>query len=269
MEDMPDVVRASQRQAGNRAVTGMLERGPRAALQPKPPGPTAPQKFPFDPTAHPEWPLFRDALTKLPPPDKQLSGSDIESVWETVLLGIQDDTPEARAWTWASAVEKLRALLSVTPGQRMALWSGGFDVSVYADGRGFSTLEHTAAGRVFESLELYRDWAIIGELWNALSRAFVDGAQGEVHVFMRTHDPTSVLLAQEVPGVKDHRIAIRWHVLFGEALADIREIDAHGELVDDASFDDEATARAALKDFIVRRRRWSSEPNTAAAMNMD
>jgi hypothetical protein len=79
-----------------------------------------------------------------------------------------------------------------------------------------------------------------------------------------------VLLAQEVPGVKDHRIAIRWHVLFGEALADIREIDAHGELVDDASFDDEATARAVLKDFVVRRRRWSSKANTAAAaMHMD
>jgi hypothetical protein len=251
VQERPDVVRASQLPAGNRAVT-------------------ATQEFPFDPTAHPEWPLFRDALTKLPARDKQLSASDIESVWETVLLGIQDDTPEARAWTWASAVEKLRALLRVTPGQRMALWSGGFDVSVYAEGRGFSTLEHTAAGRVFEALELYSDWAIIGEFWNALSRAFVDGAQGEVHVFMRTHDPTSVLLAQEVPGVKDHRIAIRWHVLFGEALADIREIDAHGELVDDASFDDEATARAVLKDFIVRRRRWSSEANTAAAaMHMD
>jgi hypothetical protein len=163
--------------------------------------------------------------------------------------------------------------LDVTQGQRMALWSGGFDVSVYAEARGFSTLEHTVAGRVFESLELYKDWGIIGEFWNELSRAFVEGAQGEVHVFMRTHDPTSVLLTQEVPGVralKDRGITIRWHVLFGEALGDKCEIDARGELVDDASFDDEATARMALKNYLVRRRRSPGETNTAAeAMHTD
>ena len=267
------MVRTLQRQVGNQGVIAMLERSPHAALQRKPPGPTAPQEIPFDPAEHPEWPLFRDALTKLPPPGKKLSTSDIESVWETVLWGIQDGTPEARAWTWAGAVEKLRGLLDVTPGQRMALWSGGFDVSVYAEGRGFSTLEHTVAGRVFESLELYKDWGIIGEFWNELSRAFVEGAQGEVHVFMRTHDPTSVLLTQEVPDVKalkDRGITIRWHVLFGEALNDKCEIDARGELVDDASFDDEATARMALKNYLVRHRRAPGETNTAAeAMHTD
>jgi hypothetical protein len=264
VQGIPDVVRALQRHVGNRAVTAMLARSGRGALQRKQPGPTAPQQIPPDHMAHPEWPQFRQALAKT----KKLTASEIESVWHQLMYGITAKTTVGRAFAFADAAERLRDLLRITPGRPLALWSGGFDVSKYAEGRRFSTLEHTVAGRLFQELELYKDWGIIGEFWDQLSRVFVQAAQGEVHVFMRTHDPMSTLLTREVKTLRQiPGVTIRWHALFGEALGDIREIDfADDDLVrvDGASFDDETKAHIALKNFIVKRLQASDEPNTAA-----
>jgi hypothetical protein len=263
----PDAVLALQREVGNQAVAGMLKSSPSAVLQRREPGPEAPQTIPDDPAAHPEWPDFRRAL------GEHLPEFEIEWVWRLMLQGIRAQAGGKRAAADASfwaAAEGLRSLLGVSPGRKMALWTGGFDVSRYAERKKFSTLEGTTAGRVLDSLELYKDWAIIGILWNHLSRVFVQGAQGEVHVFMRVHDPRSVLLTEEIPGLKalDEMtgITIRWHALFGQRLEEIREIDARGKLVEDASFADLDSVRRVLKDYV---RDHGSGSRAAAEMKTD
>jgi hypothetical protein len=260
-------VLALQREVGNQAVAGMLESSPSAVLQRRVPGPTAPETIPDDPAAHPEWSQFRNALAQ------SLSEFEIERVWRLMLQGIRAQAGGNRAAGDASfwaAAEALGGLLGITPGRKMALWTGGFDVSRYAEKKNFSTLEGTAAGRVLDSLELYKDWDIIGVLWNHLSRVFVRGAQGEVHVFMRVHDPKSVLLAEEIPGLKAlddmTGITIRWHALFGEQLEDIKELDASGKLVDEASFADLDSARRVLKAYV---RDHGSGSRAAAEMKTD
>jgi hypothetical protein len=250
-----------QRHAGNQAVTAMLERSRSGALQRKEPGAT-PQEAPPDAKDHPDWPAFRAALgrTSLPP-------SEIEWVWATALRSSKEE-PKERARTFSDVAERLRDLLSIAPGRPMGLWSGGIEVSEYAQQRGFSTLEHTQAGSVFESIALFKNWDNFGELWNHLSRVFVGAAQGEIHVFMRTHDPMSSLLTTELPQLearlKAGGLKIRWHALFGEELGDIREIDAALTLADDATFDSLVTARSALKRYLSILVRDNSVRNTAA-----
>jgi hypothetical protein len=261
-------VLALQREVGNQAVARMLASSPRAVLQRRVPGPTAPQTIPDDPAAHPEWPQFRDALAESLPKPK------IEGIWRLMLRGIRahaGGNPADGDASFRAAANALGSLLGIRPGRKMALWTGGFDVSLYAEKKNFSTLEGTAAGRVLNSLELYKEWKIIGVLWNHLSRVFVQGAQGEVHVFMRVHDPKSVALAEEVPGLKAldamRGITIKWHALFGERLEDIKEIDEDGKkLVDDYAFDDLHTAIRKLKNYV---RDHGSGSRAAADMKLD
>jgi hypothetical protein len=255
-------VLALQREVGNQAVTRMLASSPPALLQRRVPGPTAPQTIPDDPAAHPEWPQFRDALAE------SLPEVEIERIWRLMLQGIRAQAGGSQAAGDASfhaAAEALRSLLGIRPGRKMALWTGGFDVSLYAEKKNFSTLEGTAAGRVLQSLELYKDWDIIGVLWNHLSRVFVQGAQGEVHVFMRVHDPESVAFDEEIPGLKAldamRGITIKWHALFGERLEDIKEVDDSGKLVDDFPFDNENKARMVLKNYVGKHGSGSTAAN--------
>jgi len=111
----------------------------------------------------------------------------------------------------------------------MALWSGGIGVSHYAERKGFTTLESTAAGRVVGSLQVCKDLAISGDLWDHLARNFVEAARGEVHVFMRIYKQTSSLLTVEIPRLRQliPDIKIKWHALFGDD-AHIREIGRGG-----------------------------------------
>jgi hypothetical protein len=148
----------------------------------------------------------------------------------------------------------------------MALWSGGYDVSEYARKRkGYTTLESTLLGGVFDTLELYSDWKCIGPLWNAISRKFVEGGHGIIHVFIRVHAPDSVLYLKEIPAIERNIgdeaglpdelkvTGVLWHALFADgAWHGLKEIDNQGRLVENFTFPTEGLARMAMKNFLVR-----------------
>ena len=96
-------------------------------------------------------------------------------------------------------------LLSVTPEEPLAFWTGGFDVSLYAQSKGFTTLEKTKAGQVFSALMLYSHWKPLGSLWNHLSLEFVKNCGDTAHVFFRVQDPVSVLERQELREISSSR----------------------------------------------------------------
>ena len=227
------------------------------------PSRTAQQEIQPDPKDHPDWPGFRAALGRT-----TLASAAIEWVWAAVMRGTKEE-PKERARTFSDVAERLRDLLSITPGRPMGLWSGGIEVSDYAEQRGFSTLEHTQAGSVFESFALFKNWDRFGDLWNYLSRVFVSAAQGEIHVFMRTYDPMSSLLTTELPELAKRNkdaggITLRWHALAGEELGDIHEIDANLEPVAAATFDSLISARSALKRYLTTLVGDNSVRNTSA-----
>lgn len=151
---------------------------------------------------HPEWPIFMREMQKYLKEE-----SKIKYMWEFTIKGIDyqlnlnkigkkhDPNP---FFQQLSALLSKEGLLSVNPGESFALWSGGFDVSLYAQSEGFTTLEKTIAGQLFSALMLYSSWQPLGPLWNHLSQEFARNCGNSVHVFFRVQDPLSVLERQEL-----------------------------------------------------------------------
>ena len=107
----------------------------------------------------------------------------------------------------------------------MALWSGPYDVSAYAQLQGYTTLEATPGGRALSRLELYRDPKAIAPLWKHLSREFVRrNPNGDAHVFLLAHDANRPLYNRALPAV-DKSAPFRptvWHPVSEEELETVR-----------------------------------------------
>lgn len=108
----------------------------------------------------------------------------------------------------------VRPLLYV--GDSVGLWSGGFDLSQYAQSIGCVTLEESPFGFILDSLYLTNSWGRLGPLWNIISREFVDVAiaQGaQFHVFLRIYDIESVLIRQEIQQIRmlGPHLNVFWH----------------------------------------------------------
>jgi hypothetical protein len=132
----------------------------------------------------------------------------------------------------------------------MALWSGGDDVSKYAQMKGYSTLESTPAGRVIAGLELYKDPKAVTPLWNHLSEEFVrQNPKGSAHVFMRTHDPMSVLYRQEIGtiGKLSPDRATVWHPLVGDKLQELQAVKPNKTLGSDSTYDTDDSTFAIFR----------------------
>lgn len=126
----------------------------------------------------------------------------------------------------------VRPLLNV--GNLVGLWSGGFDLSQYAQSIGCITLEESPFGFILDSLYLTNSWGRLGPLWNIISKEFVDVAisnGAEFHVFLRTYDIGSVLIRQEVRQIKlfGPNLNIFWHPIV-ELDGTYFELDADCEL---------------------------------------
>jgi hypothetical protein len=94
---------------------------------------------------------------------------------------------------------------------KCAFWSGGIDVSKYARACGYTTLENSLSGNAFDEMNPFWGscdsntriaWERIGPIWNTLSKDYAARCKGEVTVFMRAIDETSVLFKQEFPQLK-------------------------------------------------------------------
>lgn len=176
----------------------------------------------------------------------------IEHLWDLTIRGIVHqrrlNAAGLKKVVRNSRYEELAEALAphLQAGDRPALWAGGFAVSAYAQAHGYCTLEATRAGLLFDRLKLYKDFSTLGPLWNGLSRKFVAScAQREVHVFLRSFDPDSVLVRQELDELAHLRSpATRWHILEGTTVADLKEIAADGTPVDEAALTDPEVRQA-------------------------
>ncbi|HEX4418747.1 MAG TPA: DUF4157 domain-containing protein [Kofleriaceae bacterium] len=199
--------------------------------------------------AHPERGVFAQALHGLVDPAK------IEELWKLTIAGVHyqkdlnaqgkkhDPNPH-----YVQLAQEFEALLAVKAADKPALWSGGYDVSMYAQGKGYRTLEVTEAGKMFDQLKLFKDFSTLGPLWNNISKKFVSSFAGETHVFVRTMDKGSVLFRQELGEAVhlDGIHAMKWHVMKGGDLSALTEIDGTGKPAPGYTFDGYRAAATAM-----------------------
>lgn len=229
---------------------------------------------------HPEWPVFQKMMKAGGFP------ADVtESAWQLLLGGVAEqevlnrqssdesiDPAERRKLrasnTWYRELVNLVGdhLRITTP--TLALWSGGFDVSVYAHGKGHTSLEFTRLGKVVDQLELHANWKLQAPLWNVLSTAFVERATGPVHVFLRAYNPDSVLIAQEIPQLRmiqrlNPAVTLRWHPLYTTPDGKIKEISERLQLTDNAEYRSRDKCVAVMYHYLLR---FHDESNSKASM---
>lgn len=189
------------------------------------------------------------------------SSATADAAWNLTIRGIQQQRQQNIAnrkhdpnQYYADLANQIASYLAgVSP---LALWSGGIAVSLYARSLGYTTLESTQAGKVYDGLKLFENFSTLGPLWNNLSRQFVRNMTGEVHVFMRVYDPSSVLFRQELPelspmiGAQVSRV--RWHILRNWSHADLTEVDNRGNPSPSYTFNSYEEAVQVLEASTIR-----------------
>ncbi|WP_443060606.1 eCIS core domain-containing protein [Streptomyces sp. NBC_00448] len=255
--------------------------GPAHAVQRRKPSADAPKDhYAAKAQDHPEWAVFQKMMKA-----GGFPADVIESAWQLLLGGIAEqavlnqkssdpsiDSAERRkiraSNTWFRELVNLvgEHLRITTP--TLALWSGGFDVSVYAHGKGHTSLEFTRLGKVVDQLELHADWKLQAPLWNVLSTAFVERATGPVHVFLRAYNPDSVLIAQEIPQLRmiqqlNPAVTLMWHPLYTTPDGKIKEISERLELTDNAEYKSRDKCVAVMYHYLLR---FHDESNSKASM---
>ncbi len=107
--------------------------------------------------------------------------------------------------------------LAVPEDQELALWSGGYALSLAIRKMGYCPLEGTPFGGLLDNLKVTWEWKREGGLWNILSAAFVSGYEAgrRAHIYFRTVDEMSVLYEQELPMLtQDEGRVIVMHPIF-------------------------------------------------------
>ncbi|MEU0300647.1 DUF4157 domain-containing protein [Streptomyces sp. NPDC006175] len=259
----PAIERTAQRAVGDNAGHGHT-------VQRRKPSANAPtDHFAAKAQDHPEWSVFQTMMQQGGFP------ADVtESAWQLLLGGVSEqedlnqksadasiDSAERRkirsSNTWYRELVNLvgDALKITTP--TLALWSGGFDVSIYAHGKGHTSLEFSRLGKIMDQLELHANWKLQAPLWNVLSTAFVERATGPVHVFLRAYNPDSVLIAQEIPQLRliqqlNPAVELIWHPLYTTSDGKIKEISQRLELTDNAEFRSRDKCVAVMYTYLMR-----------------
>jgi hypothetical protein len=241
---------------------------------------------------HPEWPKFSRLMR-----ESGVGPLKINQAWGLLMTGLatqENLNAQGRKRDTNPHYEQLASLLepelAIKPGTSLALWAGGFGVSIYAQqkersyarGKRHTTLESTTFGKVLNALELHVDWGLQGPLWNAISRAFVKNPSCDVHIYLRTYDPNSVLIREEVPGLRrleammKGKLRMHWHALYTDEKDRTWEITRDLQLVPEADFPNRDLCAAALVKFLIYRNenpsnfsaKWTTEnilkPNRTA-----
>ena len=197
-----DQAAADKAEAKIKEIAGVL--GEVFALMEKPPQQWVPAIH--DPFKHPNYEEFKlRATTKLNP---SMSVGETEKLWKALLkaAGIASEAQaKEKAGTKASAdkaaVLKAKAAsqyksiaktmlagrFDALVGKPYCLWSGGQITQQFASSKGYTALENTQAGALFDNLSLLSDnWNAEILLWNELSREFAtQPVIGEIHCFQR------------------------------------------------------------------------------------
>lgn len=222
------------------------------------PGQNAPQQIYTNIYAHPEWPRFSQVMRQ-----SGVGPLKINQAWGLLMGGLATQERlllSGRKGEKNPEYEALAKLLGdelrLLPGTNLALWSGGFAVSEYAHKKGHTSLEFTKAGKIIDQLEFHSNWSLQAPLWNALSRAFVQHASPDVHIYIRSWDPESVLIRQEVPGLRHlqalyRQITLHWHALYTDERGVTKEITNDARLVEEAEYASRDLCVAALTRYLL------------------
>ena len=170
---------------------------------------------------HPSYTKFREQT--------ELNESEGKKIWSMLMkscnavyqaqnAGASTDGSEQELFQDVVEAIAQNELLS-TNGKELALWSGGFDMSLIAQEMGYCPLEVTPFGKFLNTTAITSLWKVEAKLWNALSKKFVekynipDVGKKAVHVFFATVDDASVLLRQEVPQLDQDKLkyVVHWH----------------------------------------------------------
>ncbi|GAB3164151.1 hypothetical protein GCM10027258_85390 [Amycolatopsis stemonae] len=225
-------------------------------------------RVPFD---HPERPKWMAGVAKI-----RLSATTAGRLWYLVIAGLRDHRPDY----FEVVADTLMRGMRIAPGKG-ALWSKGVDLSDYAAGLGFVTLETQEFYNVTEGLVLLDNWAVVRPLWVTFSRRYAGSLRKEIHIFLRQFLASSVLVETELPTVRrimrstGRSIALKFHGMdWGDDPAKILENPVPGywrELLADGTalkegrqhVLDEAGATAATTQ--ARLRFTTSQANKRAA----
>lgn len=227
---------------------------------------------------HPEWPKFSRLMREsgiMPLKINQVWGLLMEGLATQKALNAQNRKRETNPH-YEQLARMLEPELAVKPGTSLALWAGGIAVSEYAQqkqesyarSKRHTTLESTTFGKVMMALEFHQDWGLQGPLWNAISRAFVKNPGLDVHIYLRTYDPESVLIREEVPGLRKleammtGKLRLHWHALYTDEKNQTSEITRDLRLVPEAEFPNRDLCAAALVNFLRYR---NENPNNFSA----
>ncbi len=165
---------------------------------------------------HPYYSRFKEQYEQFCP----VSKVRIETIWNKLIEGYRTQLANADlAMTKRNNQEYLNTVnsnpyfreavemiqedggLAVPEEQELALWSGGYALSLAIRKMGYCPLEGTPFGGLLDNLKVTWEWKREGGLWNILSRAFVGGYEKgrRAHIYFRTVDEMSVLYEQELP----------------------------------------------------------------------
>ncbi len=166
-----------------------------------------------DPFQHPSWEVLKLRAGALDPP---MAEAQARTLWKAVMdaVGVScsatakekaggaanqalSETLRGQAQTQFKNIAQalLAGRFDMLDGKEYCLWSGGSITEQFARGQGFTTLESTNAGELFNNLHILgesRDlWANLAPLWQELSRAFAGmPAIGKIHAFQRWQGDT-------------------------------------------------------------------------------
>jgi hypothetical protein len=205
-----------------------------------------------------------------------LGSAEISGLWNLLVSGMIEEEVlkrgsgtkpgiENRSFETFSKLPQIKGFLA--PGDKLALWSGGIEISEYARNLGYCCLETTRLGGMFDQAKLYRNEQSLWQLWDYLAKAFVEqvGRFGEVHIFVRNFDRKSTLLTVEYPRLLEIRevqragFQIKWHVIVGDGdrPEQLKVLTDQGKLEVETPlrqfcFDDPGRAELALRSFLLR-----------------
>ncbi|TWU56280.1 hypothetical protein [Rubripirellula reticaptiva] len=210
----------------------------------------------------------------------QLKKPAIDKLWELFKTGIVEqrelvklrdtrdvkigrDHPEHTNHSFLDIASVLETNQSLFAHNKMALWSGGYAVSEFAQSLGYTCLESSLIGAAMERGKWYRSDETLKALWNYLSYEFVcQAAQSDIHMFVRNFDKNSVMFRIELPKLlklqQQHgmRFRILWHVLVGdtENAHELKSLDRAGKLVSGEAakylfFDSPESAEDAMRAY--------------------
>lgn len=156
-----------------------------------------------DPMGHPEWPRFRDVMARY-----GIDEAVASAQWEKVCRGLE---LQATGGNGEALFQEVADWMVATSGidqfQKPALWAG-WPSGALAQECGFNALGDTSLGDALAPLQLFNGNfpTEIRPLWAAISRAFANQLQGDVHIFMARFSADSIVLTEELPIIRQRQL---------------------------------------------------------------